>query len=507
METEIELKFFVSPHISLQIRDKIAEYKVLQQGQRFLNNTYYDTPDLQLRMNDIGLRVRRYDDVFVQTMKTAGRVVAGLHQRPEYNAELENATTPDLHLVPHEALPEGVDIDTLQAQLKPLFATDFERQQWLIAMADGSQIELALDQGNVTTDDGGEDVISEVELELKSGQTDALFTLARDLAEFGGVRLGNLSKAARGYRLATGYQGDKPFPLKKVPVNTDMSVEQAFVCAIEHALSHWQYHEQVYFESGDATALYEISLSVALVRQSLALYGGMIPRRASALLRQELQWLEGELDWLPEARAIAQLVEDKGYYLRKLNAKKPLRKALEARDELLPDMAEVQELLESPRYCKLLLDLSRWMLTRGWQPFLDEKSQTKLAAPVLKFAVRQLDISWEELRGVFNRDEPLSRQEYFDQHAKLTRNLLTGVCLANLFDQERCNAFRLPWLDVFQGIDDLELLEPVRKLEKEFDEEDNAQIQKWLARKEESLIHAMTQSQMAGLDLEPYWID
>ncbi|WP_416352471.1 inorganic triphosphatase, partial [Vibrio coralliirubri] len=84
METEIELKFFVSPEFSETLRNKIAETKVLQHSCRELGNIYFDTADNWLRKHDTGLRIRRFDDVFVQTVKTAGRVVAGLHQRPEY---------------------------------------------------------------------------------------------------------------------------------------------------------------------------------------------------------------------------------------------------------------------------------------------------------------------------------------------------------------------------------------------------------------------------------------
>lgn len=77
METEIELKFFVSPDFSTILRAKISETKVLQHSCRELGNTYFDTPDNWLRQHDIGLRIRRFDEVYVQTVKTAGRVVAG----------------------------------------------------------------------------------------------------------------------------------------------------------------------------------------------------------------------------------------------------------------------------------------------------------------------------------------------------------------------------------------------------------------------------------------------
>ncbi|NGO00189.1 inorganic triphosphatase [Grimontia sp. S25] len=506
METEIELKFFVSTDFSRQIRDKIADLKVLQQRQRDLGNIYYDTPDYLLRRHDIGLRVRRYDDVFVQTLKTAGRVVAGLHQRPEYNAELDSPV-PDLSLIPADAWPEGLDIEALSANLNPLFSTDFERQQWLLAMPDSSQVELAFDSGEVTTEEGGYDPICEVELELKSGQTDALFVLARELAENGGLRLGNLSKAARGYRLATGYEGEPVKPLTMVKVNGQMTVEQSFVKALEHALDHWHYHEQVYVERPEQEAIFEMCNAVSLIRQALVLYGGLIPRRASALLRQELQWLEGELDWVYEGRAIERLLDDKGHFLRKLNAQKPLMAKLSDRYDELPERAEVLELLHSSRYCNLLLDLSRWILTRGWQPFLDDKAREKLGEPIRQFANRSLAQSWDELLSVFAEGNELDRFAYLDQQPRLTRNLMSGCCVAALFETEERETFRLPWLDLLQGIEDFQLLEPVRKLadDEDLEEEDRAQIEKWLGRKEESLLHAMMQSRQIGLQLDPYW--
>ncbi|OAN19039.1 adenylate cyclase [Photobacterium jeanii] len=503
METEIELKFFVSPEFSSQLLSKISQAKILQQSSRMLGNTYFDTPDQILRQHDIGLRVRRYDDVFVQTLKTAGRVVAGLHQRPEYNAET-NGTDPDLSLHPADAWPESLVVADVQQQLIPLFSTDFERQQWLVAMPDGSQIELAFDQGEVSAN-GQTDPICEVELELKSGQTDALFTLARELCADGGMRLGSLSKAARGYRLATGSQGDAITVMDFVPLTASESVETVFVRTLEHALDHWHRHEQIYNEQQDPAALVQIKQALSLIRQVFVMFGGMIPRRASAQLRQELQWLEGELEWLDEAASIEQLLDDKGYVLRKLNAQKVLVKQLQAQQEALPDAESMLTLMQSARYCNLLLNLSSWILSRGWQPFLDDKGRTKLASNVKQFADGTLARSWQELLDVFPVERQLDRVEYRDQQPRLMRNLMSGLCFANLYDEERRAGFRMPWLDLLRGIEDLRQLEPVRALLPEHEGDDLVQIEKWLARREESLLHAMDQTRHIGIELAPYW--
>jgi len=503
METEIELKFFVSPEFSSQLLRKISDAKILQQSSRMLGNVYFDTPDQILRQHDIGLRVRRFDDVFVQTLKTAGRVVAGLHQRPEYNAEI-NGTDPDLSLHPADAWPEGVNVADVQQQLAPLFSTDFERQQWLVAMPDGSQIELAFDQGEVSAN-GQTSPICEVELELKSGQTDALFTLARELCAEDGMRLGNLSKAARGYRLAADYQGDQVKPLSFVPVQPAESVETVFVKTLEHALEHWHYHEQIFAERQELPALYQIHQALGLIRQALVMFGGMIPRRASALVRQELQWLEGELDWLEEFASIEQLLADKGHILKKLNARKDMMKQLQVRQQALPDVDELMQLLESSRYCGLLLDLSRWILSRGWQPFLDDKSRERLAGEIKPFADNVLTRSWEELADVFPTERQLSRIDYLDQQPRLIRNLMSGLCFADLYDEEKRAGFRMPWLDLLRGMEDLRQLEPIRLLLDQPEDEDRRQIEKWLNRKEESLLHAMDQTRQIGIELAPYW--
>ncbi|ANW23929.1 adenylate cyclase [Vibrio coralliilyticus] len=505
METEIELKFFVSPDFSNTLRDKISQTKVLQHSCRELGNTYFDTPDNWLRQHDIGLRIRRFDDVYVQTVKTSGRVVAGLHQRPEFNAE-HDSNDPLLSLHPSDIWPTGKDTETLQSELIPLFSTNFTREQWLIAMPDGSQIEVAFDQGKVEAGDK-EDPICEVELELKSGQTDALFTLARSFSEEGGMRLGNLSKAAKGYRLASGYTGDDVKPLALVSTDKHDTVESCFINSLEHGLSHWHYHEQIYAERESVEALNEIKNSISFIRQLLTVYGGVVPRRASALVRQELKWLEQELEWLNDYDYLEALLDDKGHALRKLDARKFLVGELKMVQEALPDREEMLTLLNSARYTGLLLDLSRWILTRGWQPFLDDKARDKMALTVEPFSVKQLDRTWAELMEAFPPERALNSQDYIDQQYRLMRNLYTGVSFASLFDFEERNSFRLPWSDLLHGIDDLLKLRTLDNMVDKLEGDEQEQLQRWLSRQESSILHAMEQTRIICIEAEPYWQD
>ncbi|WP_413111175.1 CYTH domain-containing protein [Thaumasiovibrio sp. DFM-14] len=504
METEIELKLFVSEHFSDILTKKIEQLKILQQARRELGNIYFDTPDKQLRQHDIGLRIRRFDDVSVQTLKTAGRVVAGLHQRPEYNAELVGDAI-DLSLHPKDAWPDTLNVAQLQAELQPIFSTNFTRQQWLVALDDGSQVEIAFDVGEVIAGDKT-DPICEVELELKSGQAEALFSLARQLCAEGGMRLGNLSKAARGYRLAANYAGDKIKPLPLLDVASETRVEQVFVSSLEHALAHWHYHEQIFFERQEERALYEVRQALQLIQQTLSVFADVIPARGSALIRQELEWLRGELQWLDEAESIAQLIADKGHKLRKIDVRKSLVKQLKQRCKRLPDSKEMRVLFQSARYCSLLLDLSRWILSRGWQALLDDKARDVLEGPIKPFADEQLSVSWQELLEVFPLDSQFSSDDYIGLYAHLSRNLLTGLCFAHLYDPERREAFRLPWFDLLHGIEDLQQLDLIANLlDQQPEPDDREQIRRWVNRKQMSLLNAMRQTRDNSLTIPPYW--
>jgi len=504
MDTEIELKFFVSPDIAIEFTKKIAEYNILRQSTKVLSNTYFDTPDHQLRAMDAGLRIRHVDDLYVQTLKIAGRVVAGLHQRPEFNNNIDS-NTPNLSLINKEAWPKHTHIDELQKTLIPLFDTNFTRKLWLVNMPDGSDIEVVFDQGKVMTSDQSTP-ISEIELELKSGQVGALFTLAREISVIGNMRLGNVSKAARGYRLADHYT---PGPLKELPfmdVDKKGNIEDAFAHVLEQALVHWHISEQYYFETRDMLALNQISQVIRFIRHLFTIYSGLIPRRSSMLLRQELQWVEDELSWVPEALHIRHVTMDKGDFLKKLDARKKLVKHLKKQLKSYPDEKKMNAFFTSSRYTCLLLDLNRWLVTKGWQPFLDKKNEKKLAKQVKPFADKVLKKSWEELMAVFPEEQKFSRQDYLDQWPRLNRNLLTGRCFATLYDDESRSAFRLPWLDVMRGIEDLQVLAPLHNLiDKVEDEDEQKQFVKWLIRKEEYLLHAIDQTRHNSIGLTPYW--
>ncbi|MBL0481039.1 inorganic triphosphatase [Aeromonas veronii] len=265
MQTEIEIKFFVARDIQPELSNLLNSLEIKESSQQQLGNVYFDTPTLDLRRLDMGLRIRRCDAFAEQTIKCRGQVVGGLHARPEYNAPV-SGDLPTLSAFPDEIWPTLTERDHIQQQLVAQFRTDFLRRHWLIAF-EGAEIELAWDQGKIVGSQGST-TINELELELKSGATAALFALAQRLARIGGLRLGAQSKAQRGYRLAG---LGKPLALQALVEHEGMDG----ITEVSEGLRHWQHHEQLWLEhpqdeDAQQQALAALCLGIDLVARSVA---------------------------------------------------------------------------------------------------------------------------------------------------------------------------------------------------------------------------------------------
>ena len=83
MSNEVELKFLVADDVFSHLEQTLSVLEVIKQQDQQLENIYFDTADQQLRALDCGLRIRTYNGQHEQTIKLAGQVIGGLHQRPE----------------------------------------------------------------------------------------------------------------------------------------------------------------------------------------------------------------------------------------------------------------------------------------------------------------------------------------------------------------------------------------------------------------------------------------
>jgi len=227
-DTETELKLALPGNEPAELLRRLSNAAVLKRRkpvQQQLYSIYFDTPEQLLAQHEVALRVRRIEQVgaphWVQTLKTGKRGHSALSRRGEWESPvagpaLEYAALPTTAWARLD--PDG----KVQATLGPCFETDFNRTIWLVRRRDGSAVEVALDIGHVASGDN-KTAICELELELKAGPATALFDIALQIAATVLVLPLAMSKAQRGFALATGAV-DAPVPANPPRLRADASL-------------------------------------------------------------------------------------------------------------------------------------------------------------------------------------------------------------------------------------------------------------------------------------------
>jgi len=292
-ETELKLMLQARDLPRLLAHPLLAAQKPLRQH---LFNTYFDTPDLALMQRRIAVRERRVGRRTLLTVKTAGTSVGGLSRRGEWEGPTRPGAPDFQALVSDTALAQ--ELTGLAGQLLPLFRTDFTRRSWLIGHG-SAQIEVALDEGAITTGHSPthaqgtrSEAILELELELKSGPVDALFSLAHALARgpVGGAAGGlwllpsDRSKAQRGLAL---FQGSPIAPQKAQAraLRPDMHALEAFCTTAQDGLVHLQANLLGLLQPHAPPALvdpefvHQARVALRRLRTGLSLFRSPLPRR------------------------------------------------------------------------------------------------------------------------------------------------------------------------------------------------------------------------------------
>lgn len=199
MAEEIELKLALAVAEQRRFLRIPLLHEATEKSNELLDNTYFDTPELELRKHGVALRVRRQGRRRLQTVKLAAQAMGALSIRPEWEIPFRGRF--DFSGIELTDVRQWLQRPELLARIGPLFRTRFRRITWKLALPLGGNVLVALDRGAVLSG-GHEELISEVELEL-SGSRDinALHYLAARLGERVALIPEALSKAQRGYNL------------------------------------------------------------------------------------------------------------------------------------------------------------------------------------------------------------------------------------------------------------------------------------------------------------------
>jgi inorganic triphosphatase YgiF len=364
MECEIKLAVDAASAARLKKSAVLREHAVSRPREQEHVDRYFDTGGFDLWKHGFALRVRSAGERHVQTLKGGGSAVAGLHRRTELEAEI-GSETPDQELFSkqlREALPDLADsLDGQQLAADPVFVNRTRRTTWMLALPDGSHVECALDVGELQHGERTTQV-RELELEVKNGDPACLYELARRVHEAMPVRIENVSKAERGYALAT---DDQAHAVKATPVSLGRkaTLGEALGQILLNCLQQMQANERG-VQAGDVESLHQMRVGLRRLRAALAMVEDVV--QLPEPMTADIEWLAGELgdarNWdvfLASVLPGLPLAEDQKPALARVEAA--------AREEAERHRARVRSAVGSPRYTTLLLALGGWIAGKGWR--------------------------------------------------------------------------------------------------------------------------------------------
>jgi inorganic triphosphatase YgiF len=249
----------------------------------------FDTPAFRLRKAGLSLRVRHQGDKTLQTVKRDPKGGCGALTREEWECEIAG-DEPDLDLAAHTALAQ-FNLKKLGRKLRPVFETDVERVAILLEHRD-NELELAIDRGEVRAGDRREP-LSEVELEVKDGETIEAVKLARRIAAETAASYGTRSKAERGYALSAGEQHVPVFG-GEILLRPTMTAGQALQAIGVSCLHHFAANHDA-LAHGDPEGVHQMRIGLRRFRAALSLFKELIHQPDAEHIKSELKWLTEQL--------------------------------------------------------------------------------------------------------------------------------------------------------------------------------------------------------------------
>src|SRR5215472_830919 len=296
ISTEVELKLAASTADLPELKRALVEMAPTSTGaQSRLISTYYDTPNLALKRQGLTLRVREQGDRFIQTVKAGDPGGGDLLTRGEWEDELAESRPDPQAAQSGEHLPEGIASD-----LQPRFATDVTRTTFAIESAPATRIEAAIDQGEIrAAGDGAAEPISEIELELKSGDAAALYDVALQLLDVAPIRIEPRSKSERGYQLGDEAETAPPVVhAEPIALDPAMTVEAALQEIGRACLAHLLHNEAAALAM-DPEGVHQMRVAVRRIRSAISAFKKLLPAADRRRVSSELMWF---IDILGRAR-------------------------------------------------------------------------------------------------------------------------------------------------------------------------------------------------------------
>lgn len=298
--TEIELKLTCTDRRiwkKIMITPSLTEIAVPESKVcQTLEAHYFDTSTGCLQKAKLAYRIRREGEQWVATVKGGGSSNGGLHERSEWNVVVNN-TQPDVNVFSNTDIGKKL-IEVVGSQiLVPILITRFERTRLDVIMPDGSQIEVAADEGIIIAGSRTAPIL-EVELELKSGQPAAVIKLGGILGREYPLLPEADSKYYRGLKLAGLATNQSSKVSQLVQVDKRVKADEGLRTSLVQLVLQVLIAQQFFLENQTQTeALHELRIALRRLRSLLEF-------SRSLFTDEQYQWYQAELRHLGQSLGV-----------------------------------------------------------------------------------------------------------------------------------------------------------------------------------------------------------
>jgi triphosphatase len=439
--TEVELKILLQEDEQARLRRHagLTSRRLRPRRSQSLVSIYFDTPSHALAGAGIALRLRKSGRSWVQTVKFGKNGGNGFFAR----SEIERPA-PGGRLALDGPDPDGVFAAISQASgqetLSPVFETRVKRVTERLGADDGSEVELALDEGEVVAN-GASLPIREAEIELLSGDVGAVYDVAHMLFPTGPVRFADVSKAERGYRLAAG-RGDPAVRARNagsLGYDAATNVENVARDTFRDCFAQIAANMVVVAGTDEIEGPHQLRVGLRRLRTAFAAFSESLGAEVLAELSERARGLGQAVGRLRDLDVLIDEVVAANAAGIDVPARHALISALDRRRRQVRE--EVRAELAAPGSVAFLFDLSRLIETRGWLSPTDYSQTARLAAPIADVAPALLDKRYGKAARRGRRIRELDAEGLHELRKELKKLRYTADALAPIYPGRKVAAY------------------------------------------------------------------
>lgn len=375
---EIEVKFLITRGMAdaLWPRLRASGLTFTPPQRKLLTNVYLDTRSHALSQAGMALRLRHDGNGWVQTVKIRQALHGGLAQANEVEAAAPLGVF-NLAAFDESEIRDRIGKLIEDEPLETICEIAVDRTTSEISTGEG-RTELAVDAVKLRAGKRRAK-FTELEIELKQGTVPELYEIARRVMPEGGFEFSQMSKSARGYRLAAGEKEAPPGPRPSRPVSIVPAAgpEEAARVILRECFDQIADNLVACRKTEDIEGPHQLRVGLRRLRCALSVLRPVLPDAEA--LRSEARWLGRHVGKLRDIDVVArEIVPAEAARHLEIDGLTALANALAVRADAQREVT--RQLLAGDRVQAFLLDLAGYVETLSLFEQPDAASLEQLAS-------------------------------------------------------------------------------------------------------------------------------